>query len=491
MQKNFPQSERGAVMVTFALALTVMLGFTALAYEVGYWYVVRSELSKAVDAAALSAAANISNPYAQEGELGRQFGLENFQPGFLGTPETGPGAVRFIETREPDRVRVEGQVSTHGTLSRLFGMETVSVRSMGVAEILSEEAEIMLVLDRSGSMDPPIDGRKPIDDLKDAAANFVEFFQETQDTDRMGLITFASTVVINPELRTNFVDEMLGHIQSIRAEGFTNIEDALLRAGDENKGGLTMLEETPVQQRTKQYVVFFSDGNPTAFRGTFRNVGMASDGVGFVMCPPDTACCLPDSDYQPAPFLAKTGEDKFIHSEGPVGSPDYHSFFSWNTGDGLPVAQTQCQKRDSPSAPWSPFSSTQWIDFAERPIPMEDPQGSQDTYHPTQCGWYDAQNAPENVDNPYDLDTPSDESYYNSMGRHICTIARDKSLSNAQLLKERGITIFAVGFGDIDTDFLQAISSGPEFVFYAPDSQDIANIFQEIARRIAELRLIQ
>jgi len=55
--------ERGAFMVIFALMLLVLLGFTALGIEAGRWYLVRAELAKGVDAAALVGARNISNPY--------------------------------------------------------------------------------------------------------------------------------------------------------------------------------------------------------------------------------------------------------------------------------------------------------------------------------------------------------------------------------------------------------------------------------------------
>ena len=54
--------QKGAVLITFAILLTVLLGFVALGMEVGRWYLVRAELSKGVDAAALAGAINISNP---------------------------------------------------------------------------------------------------------------------------------------------------------------------------------------------------------------------------------------------------------------------------------------------------------------------------------------------------------------------------------------------------------------------------------------------
>ena len=49
-----------------------------------------------------------------------------------------------------DKVQVDGTVSATAILSRLFGVNLVPTASSGVAQ--KKEVEIMLVLDRSGSM---------------------------------------------------------------------------------------------------------------------------------------------------------------------------------------------------------------------------------------------------------------------------------------------------------------------------------------------------
>ena len=100
------------MLITFAISLVVLLGFTALATEAGRWYLVRSELSKAVDAAALSGAKNISNPFVTVDTLARQVGNENFPAGQLGTPAAGQGSVSFTVTMPSNnKVQVVGNVS--------------------------------------------------------------------------------------------------------------------------------------------------------------------------------------------------------------------------------------------------------------------------------------------------------------------------------------------------------------------------------------------
>ncbi|WP_028571498.1 vWA domain-containing protein [Desulfonatronum lacustre] len=447
-------NEQGAVLVTFAVMLMVLLGFTALAYEVGYWYLVRSELSKAADSAALSAAANISNPYVAPEVIAEDFGYENFSPGFLGTPLSGSEAVIFTGTREPfNRVRVVGQVSAQATLSRLFGMDVTAISSEGVAQ--KKEVEIMVVLDRSGSM-----SGTPMTNLKSAARSFVDFFEDTQDTDRMGLVSFATSVTVNRPMGTNYVTAMNTAITNLQAVGATNIEDAVTRSGAQfaDQSGI------PGDQRVEQFMVFFSDGNPTAFRGTFRHNNIVHDAVGVV-----TSNCRPN-------------ETPVVHTQ--LGN---HSVETWlsidprDTGDGLRTAATPLTSCGYTSGWWwnqtfTRYLNTKWEIFEERPIPR--PNAS--PYPAAQCAKWSS---------PYDDNQP-DSNYFSRMARHICNVARTKSLDNIQVLKDRNIKIYAIGLGNVDEGFLEAISSGPSFTYYTPNSSDLEAIFQEVARQI-KLRLIQ
>ena len=144
--------QKGAVLIIFALLLLVLIGFTALAMEAGRWYMVRAELSKSVDAAAIAGAKNISNPYADKLDLARDFGRENFPTGYAGTPAMGTaGAVTFNAVELSDhRIQVTGSVTALAYLAQLFGVNQVATSATGVAK--KNEVEIMLVLDRSGSM---------------------------------------------------------------------------------------------------------------------------------------------------------------------------------------------------------------------------------------------------------------------------------------------------------------------------------------------------
>ncbi len=63
------------------------------------------------------------------------------------------------------------------------------------------------------------------------------------------------------------------------AYGATNAEDALAQA--HGPSGLPDQTGMPDDQKVQQYVIFFTDGKPTALRGQFTYMGANYDGVAF------------------------------------------------------------------------------------------------------------------------------------------------------------------------------------------------------------------
>jgi Flp pilus assembly protein TadG len=263
--------QKGSIMVIFALVLTVLLGMVALGIEAGSWYAVRAELSKAVDAAALEGAKNISNPYVNPVELAKQIGEANFSTGYLGTSKT-EGSVSFTASLDQGNstISVAATASAVGIFSRLFGVGSVTVASVGAAR--KTDVDIMLVLDRSGSMGNGNGrGGTKLDDLKAAALGFLAFFKDTEDADRIGLISFSQNVTVDFPLDNDFYSGVTNVINGLTANGNTNIEDALAQSIQDKgfqSGG-----------QRKQFLLLFTDGVPNALRGDFWTQGTRYDGV--------------------------------------------------------------------------------------------------------------------------------------------------------------------------------------------------------------------
>jgi Flp pilus assembly protein TadG len=429
MKRIIITNQKGAVLIIFALLLLVLIGFAALAMEAGRWYMIRAELSKSVDAGALAAARNISNPYVDKLVLAQEFGQANFPTGYGGTPAMGTtGAVTFSAVELSDhRIQVTGSVTALASLAQIFGVDRVATSASGIAK--KNEVEIMLVLDRSGSMGPGYGNA--IVDLKSAATSFVGFFKDTQDKDKVGLISFATGVTVNVPLGNYYVNPMTNAIAGLNAIGATNAEDALAQVM--GPLGFTDQTSTPPDKRVLQFVIFFTDGNPTAFRGKFKNQG--TDNIDAVVAGTGQTC---DSVY---PQLGKPDSETWLSID-----PEF-------TGDGKPPASSKCGAYRT---------TTKWYVFGQYPVP-----GYSD---PEQC--------------------LIPQGYYQTLPLYICSTARQMTLAQAQILKNRFIKIYTIGLGQVDQNFLHQVASGTAFEFYAPTSSDLQALFNLIAKDI-KLRLVQ
>jgi Flp pilus assembly protein TadG len=433
--------ERGAFLVLFALMLLVILGFTALGVEAGRWYLVRAELAKGVDAAALAATKNISNPHVDPLALAREFGAENFYAGYMGTPGSKEGGtVDFTATMAAaDSVQVEGRVHAKAILARIFGFDAIPVRAVSVAQ--KRDVEIMMILDRSGSMA----GIK-IEDLKTAAKNFLTFFVQTQAQDRVGLVSFGYTVAVDRALGTDFVAPMNAAIDKLIAFGATNMEDAFEQAG----GPKGLPDQTTLPAGSlfrQQFVVFFSDGMPTALRDKFKYNGTDYDAV--ICAGPGNCRSNEYGSMDVRSYLYKP--DVIINNYSDQESTaNRYGFSADTTGDGKSVGASAC-----------PGLNTNWYLFQKRTVPG---------YTAESCG---IPNGP--------------------LVKYFCETARQLTLDNAQVLKNRGVRIYVVGLGtsqQLDENFLKALSSGDDYTFITPSSSELDAIFQRIAKEI-KLRLVQ
>ena len=447
------RSQSGAVVVIFALALIVLLGFTALGIEAGRWYLTRAELSKGVDAAALSGAANISNQAINVETLAEDFGYENFQPGYVGTPQSGAGKVSFTATAQSGgRLTVTGRTDSEAILARLFGINQVTVNAGGVAQ--KNKVEIIMVLDRSGSM-----AGSPIADLKNAARGFVDYYKDTQNEDKIGLVSFATGVNVNFQLGNNFYTPITSAINGLNAVGATNAEDALAQAG------AALSDQSPVApaNRIQQYIIFFTDGRPTAFRSTIKRNGTNYDAVVCV-----TGNCDQSSDSL---YLGDS-------THGGLGYPGSETWYPTSlspepTGDGLTTGLTVCPSAGRPS---QKYISTKWGSFSAYPV-----SGLGAESYPAYCGMGDSNSTTLGVTNTTRL---------NGKNGYICTTARQMAIDHVNALKARYVKVYSIGLGNADSALLGTLASGSDYLYIAPSSSDLEAIFKKIAKEI-KLRLIQ
>lgn len=428
--QNPLRNQQGAYILITGITIVALFGFAALGIEVGRWYAIQGEMSKAIDGAAFAGAKNINNPnIADLHGFVEQVAQANFPPGLLGTDTP-----TFVVSDDGNgKITVQGATNSINSLSRVVqgSHGTTAIAADGSAKL--RNAEIALVLDVSGSM-----AGSPISDLKDGAKSFVENFTDQQADNRFALLTFASGVLKPFPMDYGYVSPMTSAINGLNASGGTNAEDALAQAL-----ALPWSDQSgvPANERTKQVVVFFSDGNPTAFRGQFKFNGTDYDGVAAL----GGATVWPN-----------------------LQRPDYQfTTFSVNkvqiTGDGKTSGTTACPNTTSGGV--TNKLNTRWYVFSDSTYGLNS-FGPMSSYSSQQCN---IPGAP--------------------LANYLTYLATQMAIDNASAIKAQGIEIYTIGLGNIDQAFLGTLSSGSAFAYYTPDSSELEGIFQQIAN-ILKLVLI-
>jgi Flp pilus assembly protein TadG len=305
--KKLINSQNGTILITFAILLIALLGFVALATEAGRWYLIKQEVSKSADAAALVGVKNI-DPAKDPLTPTQDVGTENLPSGKFGTVS---GSTSFTPS-SPDgvkQIKVAGSATASGFFPKIVNIAQVPTPASGTAE--KSNVEILLVIDRSYSMAPYWT------DLNNAVNAFLLYFSGTQYRDRLGLILFGVNAMVlrspnygglgwaiptppnidvpYPSMPNSLDINMVSNIQNLYGWSLTgadgvnfgprNMEDALIKARNQNW--------TTDTTNVTRYVVLFTHGYASAFTTRMTNSGSPEAQAGQTGCngPYDTAYC--------------------------------------------------------------------------------------------------------------------------------------------------------------------------------------------------------
>jgi Flp pilus assembly protein TadG len=256
-------TNRGFVLPTAAVLFIVIIPVVGLAVDLGMMYMVQSKLQSATDAAALAAARSLARgtnstlqqTNAQNTALA--YINANFPVGYLGTASLNtPLPTVDISNVNYRTVTVNASVQVPHLFLRWFGGANTTVNALAMAT--RRDVNVMIVMDRSGSLQ--MSGS--CTPLKAAAVAFTDKFSEGRD--RVGLITFATSSREDFPLATNFKTAptpVATIINSVTCNGWTNSAQGLWTGYQ----ALAAVNEPA----SLNVILFFTDGDPTAFTGTF------------------------------------------------------------------------------------------------------------------------------------------------------------------------------------------------------------------------------
>lgn len=258
---------RGIVLILTAIALVAVIGMVGLAVDLGILYFLKARLSQALDAAALSGARSLargttlSDQDASARLVAENYFNANFPNGFWGctTSIQKPIYVSQDTTTKITTVSVTATATAPLYFLRVLGKTSAIVGTTAVAK--RRDANIMIVLDRSGSMSAAMS------DLVTNANWFVSQFAVGRD--KVGLVTFGGTYnLIKPTLTFT--------------SGSTNVPAAISSLNG-NSGGTTNHSQPlwvayqaladPAfanEPAALNVILFFTDGQPNTITANWQ-----------------------------------------------------------------------------------------------------------------------------------------------------------------------------------------------------------------------------
>lgn len=245
-QGKIRKNARGQIFVLMCFALLVLLGFVGLAIDLGQAYIVKTTLSKAVDAAALTAMRNVSNISGRQAIATNAFNANYSTVPGLGTPPT-PSVVFSLDANGNTIVTITATAAVPTSFIRVFGSAYDTLNVSASATALRNPLVMSLILDRSGSMNS--NGGAAA--LPTAVSDFINFFDNA--TDNVADISFSGADTVDVKMTTNFTTPITSAVEGMPFSGGTYAYGGLL-------DGDNQILSKPLAPNIIRVAVFFTDG---------------------------------------------------------------------------------------------------------------------------------------------------------------------------------------------------------------------------------------
>jgi Flp pilus assembly protein TadG len=287
----------------FVMLLVVLVGMIGLATDLGRVYVVRAQLGRSVDAAALAGAKQLPD-IAKADSVARSYIAEN-EPGSTIDVQVYPSV-------PSQQVGVTATKPVKTIFMRLFGIDTVDVSNDATAGFGVVPVDAVMAIDNTGSMgDPPCNASQnnsgcPIFEAKNAATAFTNTLLPGSNT-VVGVTGFRGCFKPSGTSNTCIPTTSIGNLDAIASNVTSKI--ALMNgnggsgtnvcSGLDMANGVLFGANSHSASNTIREVVILSDGD-----NNYNSIAYASGAPGspVVACRPSAAGCpvSPSSSCDPS-----------------------------------------------------------------------------------------------------------------------------------------------------------------------------------------------
>ena len=271
----------GVILILACFCMPVLIGLMGLAVDASVLYAVKTRLQLACDGAALAGLRSMSLSQSSSGQtsavttVATQWFNANFAGNYLGVSGTTGPTVAIGNANSTHSVTVSATTNAPSYFMKFWNRGATAIYASGQAG--RRNVNLMMVLDRSGSMDPSWSGsgsptaNSPCAQMITAAKQFTGMFTPLQDS--IGLLTFAETAYIAASPNTAFQTQLgytntngsqAGYLDQITCQGGTNTSTGISLAWNE-----LYKKQLP---GAFNVILLLTDGNPTAASFNFKSV---------------------------------------------------------------------------------------------------------------------------------------------------------------------------------------------------------------------------
>ena len=256
------------VIVLLMLALVVLILFLGFTIDIGFAYLTKSNLSKAVDSAALLGALSLGQGQNAAATLARNMFSENYR---TSSRDSAPPVVTITFTTNSQNnvsINVSATAQPRTFFVRILPQwRTLTVSSS--AQGTRGRAIICLVLDRSGSMKDNGGAAAMCDAITNS---FLPYFDDNRD--EVALVTFATTPNVDVQMPTNippqnFKAKIANAVNSLYSS-YTCVNGVTFSQGGLTNALVQMAKPTINSgENVLKAVVFFTDGKANTIQNGF------------------------------------------------------------------------------------------------------------------------------------------------------------------------------------------------------------------------------
>jgi Putative Flp pilus-assembly TadE/G-like len=194
------RAQRGQILPIAALALVGLLGIAAFSIDVGFAYYAKRQLQSATDAAALAGAQDLPNASTaistatSYAAANTPSNLSSFTYTYnVSCTNTAISAAGCNASVNPNQITVTGSGSTNTWFARIFGIShfSIAAHANACSPCSSTPIDLMLAIDRTGSMCSPTDSQGnciDLDNAKDGIRTLLGILNPPED--EIGMLDF-------------------------------------------------------------------------------------------------------------------------------------------------------------------------------------------------------------------------------------------------------------------------------------------------------------